>query len=525
MEIEIEKIIVKSNPRKDFGDMDELTASVKEKGVIEPVIVKSLDNGKFELIAGERRLRAAKSAGLKKIPCQVYSEGSESDIEEIKLIENIHRKDFNPVEEAEAFKTYLDSAKHSIDTLSKRISKSKMYIQRRLELLNLPDEIQKSLCDGKIQLGHALMLARIKNRSDQKKMLKEIVRNKMGVTESEKHLKYDDSFARLEDSVFDTASCKGCRHNGGEQALLFESGTELKGLCLNRKCFLSKTSKWKRQETAKLKKDGVKVLSPANIENVKVKERVSKYDDDYKKILSKLSKEPENYAVVFEENHSGVPVRQVYCLNPKARRPAPANDKKATTKDADERLKSRVYQFKRNFLIEKSKKLIGDGMKESKAMVLYSLMTEACDWNDREKRDSVQALMVSSETGVESYGGMVPSFTKILALDQEGIEQLIIEVSSLWVKNLGAEIERASIVFGVDLKKHFLIDEDFLKLHTKDQLISLSKEIGLGKHLDKNGIYRWDKSKRSEMIDLFLNSGFDLKNKIPRIMKNVCIDD
>ena len=87
MEIEIEKIIVKSNPRKDFGEMDELSASVKEKGVIEPVVVKRLDNGDFELIAGERRLRAAKSAGLKKIPCQVYSEGSESDIEEIKLIE------------------------------------------------------------------------------------------------------------------------------------------------------------------------------------------------------------------------------------------------------------------------------------------------------------------------------------------------------------------------------------------------------------------------------------------------------
>ncbi len=523
MEIDTEKIIVKNNPRKDFGNMDELVASVKEKGVIEPIVVKNLGNGNFELIAGERRLRAAKSAGLKTIPYCQYSEQNDTDIEEVKLVENMHRKGFNPVEEAEAFNQYLDITKQSIDTLAQKISKPKMYIQRRLELLALPDEITIALSEGKIQLGHALMLARIKNVSDQKKMFKMVVSEKMGVHEAEKNMRYADSSAQLKNSVFDTASCKGCRHNGGEQSLLFESGTGLKDLCLNKRCFISKTLAWKEQEIKNLKKDGVKVLSPTNLEKLKTKQHVSEYDDDYKSVVQKLSKEPENYAVVFDEDYRGVPIKHIYCTNPKARRaasrPQTVNDEKERLQNANDKLKSRVHEFRRNFLIEKSRQLIATGKKESKAMTLYSLLREGCDWKDRAKRDLTQDIIKSSKTGVEIYGCIEPNFSKILSLDENEIDRLITEVSSLWIKNLGNELQKASAVFGVDIKKHFVITEDYLKLHTKDQLISLAKEIGLDRHLDKKGIEKWDKAKRSELIDNFLDSGFDLKGKVPVIMK------
>ena len=134
MEIEIKNIVVKSNPRTDFGDIDELAASVKAKGVMEPLLVKKLDDGKVELIAGERRLKAAKAAGLKKVK-YTYFEGDDTEIEEAKLEENMHRKDLNPVEEAKAFQKYIDTTKRSIDTLAQKISKPKLYVERRLELL------------------------------------------------------------------------------------------------------------------------------------------------------------------------------------------------------------------------------------------------------------------------------------------------------------------------------------------------------------------------------------------------------
>jgi ParB family chromosome partitioning protein len=152
MEIELEYIAVKSNPRTDFGPIDELAASIKEKGIIEPLVVKKTGDNAYELVAGERRLRAAKAVGLENVPVSVR-EGDDTDIEEVKLIENIHRKDFNPIEEAIAFQNYIDTTKASIQTLSDKIAKPKLYVQRRLELLKLPKDIQKAVSDGKIRIG------------------------------------------------------------------------------------------------------------------------------------------------------------------------------------------------------------------------------------------------------------------------------------------------------------------------------------------------------------------------------------
>ncbi len=159
MEIGIEKIVVKSNPRTDFGDLTEMAASVQQKGIIEPLVVKKVNDNKFELIAGERRLRAAKAVGLESVPVSVYS-GDESDIEEIKVIENIQRKDLNPFEEGVAFKRLMDESKMSVETLSEKVSKPKIYVERRLAILGLCDQAKKSVFDGKLLLGHALLISR-----------------------------------------------------------------------------------------------------------------------------------------------------------------------------------------------------------------------------------------------------------------------------------------------------------------------------------------------------------------------------
>lgn len=517
MEIEIENISLKSNPRTDFGDINELTASIKEKGVLEPILVKKLDKNKFELIAGERRLRASKAAGLQKVPVAFYS-GDDTEIEEVKLVENMHRKDFNPVEEAKAFRNYLDTTKLSVETFAQKISKTSLYIEKRLEILNTISEAQDALTSGRILLGHALILARIDKVGHQKKMLRAIIRDKLNVSEAQDHVQYEEFSANLNNAVFDKKECEGCKHNGGEQAMLFESGSDLKGQCLNAKCFRAKTQKWKRDKTKELKEKGVKVLSESELEKLKIKEPVSAWDDDFKKIQGKLHKEPDNYAVVFIDVPSGKPEKKIYCLNPKARRPEKAKqEKERITDNAKDKLKSKISSFKRDFLISKTQELMTPGTKQTKAIALFALLKEGLSWSDQARRDFVEKILKNKKIGKSSFGYYEPVFSKILALDEADMDRLIKNVSAHWVKQID-NLQKAGESVGVNMAEHFIITEDYLKLHIKAQLIDLAKEIGLHRHLQNIGIEKWDKSKKDDLIGYFLNNGFDLKGKIPKLM-------
>lgn len=518
-EIEINNIVVKNNPRKDFGDIDELTASIKEKGVLEPILLKDLGDGKAELIAGERRLRSAKAAGHKTIK-YVFYEGDDTEIEEVKLIENMHRKDLNPIEEGIAFKNYIKTTKKSIDYLSQKISKPKLYIERRIELLKLPDEVHKALAQGKILIGHAMILSRMDKDKDKVKVLKKLLREKWNVSDTESHMRHEDSTVMLNNAVFDKSECKGCKHNGGNQSVLFDTGAELKGLCLKSKCYFQKTREWKKEETKQLEKKGVKVLSPANLEKLKVKEKVNDWDDDHKTILKKLHKEPENYAVVFDEDYNGNPEKEIYCLNPKARRPKNTTQSQTTEKEknqnAQNKLMNKIASFKTDFLISKTQELMKPSTKETKALSLFALLNEGLSWNDRTRKEATEKLIKGEKVGKENYGGMEPVFSKILALEDKDIDRLTSTISGLWVKNLHDDLSKASKTFGVNLNEHFTITEDYLNLHTKDQLINLTNEIGLNKHLEKTDNKKWEKGKRTELISYFLNNGFDLKGKIPK---------
>lgn len=524
MEIALESIAVKSNPRTDFGPLDELAASIKEKGIIEPLVVKKLDDNAYELVAGERRLRAAKSVGLETVPVSIR-EGDEIDIEEVKLIENIHRKNFNPIEEAQAFQNYIDTTKASIQTLADKIAKPKLYVERRLELLNLPKDIQKAVSDSKIRMGHALVIARLNGVKAQREMLKDIIREKYSVGNAEYHLKNQDSAVELKGAQFEKSECKGCNYNGGEQSLLFGTGSEIKGICLNKKCFMKKTKAWVADQKKKLKNKGVNVMSEKAIEKLRIKNRVGTYDTDYKSVMKRLHKEPETFAVVFEKDWAGRINKRVWCINPKARHPK----KKATPKQAEaeekvkaqsriDKLKGKISFFKRDFLITKTRELMKPSTKESKAMTLFALLEEGMKWTDKEKRNRTEKLIRTEKIGKSVYGMHEPVFSKILALDEPDIDRLIMTVSGYWVKHLHNELNRASEIFGVNLTEHFQITEEYLKPYTKNALVALASEIGLDKHLEEKGIEKWSKAKRADLQSYFLNEGFDLKGKVPKLM-------
>jgi ParB family chromosome partitioning protein len=159
MQVPIEDIFPgKMQPRKDFDEksLKDLASSIKEKGILQPPIVQS-KNGKYELIAGERRWRAAQIAGFNKIPV-IIKDLSHSEALEVALIENIQRKDLNPIEEASVYKRLIDDFNLTQETLSKRVGKDRSSLANYLRLLKLPQLIKQDLVNGTISMGHARAL-------------------------------------------------------------------------------------------------------------------------------------------------------------------------------------------------------------------------------------------------------------------------------------------------------------------------------------------------------------------------------
>lgn len=189
-EINIEHIITNNGqPRKIFDEkaIEELAESIKKYGIIEPIVV-SKEGSKYEIIAGERRYRAAKVAGLEKIPV-VIKEYDEKAKSEVALIENIQRKDLNILEEAQAYKDILEKYNLSQDELAKSIGKSRSSISNSIRMLKFDDKIKNYILQDKISEGHCKVLASVQNKDVQIKLANKIVEEGISVRKLEEVIK------------------------------------------------------------------------------------------------------------------------------------------------------------------------------------------------------------------------------------------------------------------------------------------------------------------------------------------------
>ena len=176
-------------PRKSFNEDEllELAESIKIHGVIQPIILTKRGK-RYEIIAGERRWRASKLAGLTKIPA-VIREYTDKEIMEVSLIENIQRQDLNPIEEAVAFKNLIDEYKMKQDDLAERVSKSRSAITNALRLLKLDDKVKAMLAEGLISTGHARAILAVEDKNKQQILATRIFDEKLSVRETEKLVK------------------------------------------------------------------------------------------------------------------------------------------------------------------------------------------------------------------------------------------------------------------------------------------------------------------------------------------------
>ena len=186
-QIEIEKIETNPfQPRTDFDEaaLIELAESIKNQGVIQPVTVRKMGYDKYQLISGERRLRASKIAGLQKIPVFIRVANDEQMLE-MALIENIHRENLNAIEVAISYQRLIEECKLTQDQLSEKIGKDRSTVANFLRLLKLPAEIQIAIRDGYITMGHARALINIKDKTRQLIILKRIIDEDLSVRQVE----------------------------------------------------------------------------------------------------------------------------------------------------------------------------------------------------------------------------------------------------------------------------------------------------------------------------------------------------
>ena len=189
--IDINKIEPNSNqPRKNFNDdkIHELAESIKQHGLIEPLIVQKGNKGFYTIIAGERRWRAAREAGVKEIPV-VVKDYSDQQVMEIALIENIQREDLNAIEEAEAHDRRIKDFNLKQDEVAERVAKSRVAITNSLLLLKLDERVREMIIEDKIKSGHARALLSVSDGDEQYKLAVMIFDNSMSVRETEKMVK------------------------------------------------------------------------------------------------------------------------------------------------------------------------------------------------------------------------------------------------------------------------------------------------------------------------------------------------
>ena len=211
-------------PRRDFNNtsLGELSKSIKEKGIITPITVRESNKG-YEIIAGERRWRAAKKAKLKSIPAYILNIGDEAEMMEVALIENIQREDLNPIEEAEGYAVLNSKYSLSHDSIAKTIGKKRTTISNALRLLKLPPEIRKSIRIGEITAGHGRAILQKKSIAAMKNLWKKIVSESLSVRAAESLVKPKSKKKKIKNVIVPKAPIRAI-----ENQLIEIFGTKVK---------------------------------------------------------------------------------------------------------------------------------------------------------------------------------------------------------------------------------------------------------------------------------------------------------
>ena len=230
--LEVPINIIEANPwqpRQQLDDQDEelaeLVSSIKAHGILQPLIVTATKGGRYELIAGERRLKAAKLAGLKTVPIIIRDAINQEKIE-LSLIENIQRKDLNSLEQAIAFRRLADEFDLTHEEIAKKVGKSRPVVTNTIRLLSLPEHIKQALTDGRLTTAHAKLLVNL-GPAEQEKLFRKILKEKITTEETEREVRkiwQKDDITKLRKDIFIESKEEKLREFLGTKVTIKKSG-------------------------------------------------------------------------------------------------------------------------------------------------------------------------------------------------------------------------------------------------------------------------------------------------------------
>jgi len=538
------------NPRQYFdeSELNELADSIKEEGgVIQPILVRPIDDDRYEIVAGERRWRASQIAGRDCIDCKIEAMDDKTAIRKATK-ENLERKNMSAIEEAYAAQTALTLEDNNRSEAASTLSWSESKLSKRLLLLNLSKTAQESLMRGRIKLGHAELLSSL-TEGDQDKAVSSIVEKGISVAELKDKLAHFSY--KLETAIFSTQRCNGCPHNTSSQFTLFDESIG-EGRCTNPPC-------WDEKEANKF----------AYIKKSK--------EEDYNVVYLDIERMNSSYNFLFAEKMGAEQYTQCQqcgkcgalintrreCLGdvdenvcfdtdcykvklnkakkasstqidkPQTASKATSTSKNKTTvaKTADNKPPKKVLEFKTTLFKDiVSKELITDRhmMTAMNTCILLESLPKQHSGNEIIK--SLQPLFtlpftVNAHSSHERY----KTIPKLLALSDDELSEITAFCTSVIIASGDNNVDLSQTDKSVeviiktikpDLADHFTLDKTYLACHQKTGIVALLKESGFSQWFDdkkesKGAFTKLAKGSVSVILDTFSKSGFPIKGFIP----------
>jgi ParB/RepB/Spo0J family partition protein len=525
----------KHNARRTFDEakLKELAASIKEKGTIEPIIARPSD-GKYEIVCGTRRFRAAALAGLVSIPAIVKDLNDRRALE-YQVIENLQREDVHPLEEAEGYEALMEKHGYkSADDIAAKVGKSKAYIYGRLKLCELIPENRKFFYEGRLSPSSALLVARVPAHL-QKEAGSKVAHGKyrggepMSYREAKEYI-HEHFMLQLKEAQFDTKekglagkdSCAECLKRTGNQKELFPDIFSA-DICTDPGCFEAKRNAHTQRMIARLKEKGKEVVSNDEAKKLFKYESDESPESKYRNIddksfcgnkyipLRQLLKADKDVKTVFAvQPFSGKVIEMVNNSDlPRILRSAGIKTEgSGTVKDiAKAKTENRIRMAKRGFWI--SKVSTAKDRRCMNVVVLYILL-EDVGW-------SKAGDLLKGKVKGKDYGRCW-TIPKLYELGDVEIQKLIIKVISKKSEVLDDDdLEFLCAKLGFSIAKDYTITEAYLQAMTKNQLAKLAKEIGMTKELEKKNLdySNMGSMKKSELMRVF-TTWAGLKDKVPK---------
>jgi ParB/RepB/Spo0J family partition protein len=506
--LNMSQIKIGQNYRKTVSEsgMDELTASVRSKGVIQPVLVRPSGpiisppelRGQMQyfLVAGRRRYLAAQRAELKNIPAMIR-ELSDVDALEIQVIENTQREDPNPLEEGWGFAELIEKGKHTVETLAAKLDKSADYVLRRIKLTLLPEAAQEKIGSGELSIGHALLITRLKHLSEQKEFLKMLMSQDMTVRDAQSRMRNFSS--DIQDAVFDTSTCQKCAYLSSNQTALFP---ELKksGQCMDRGCYFAKTRDYYQDIIAARRNEGFKIISYSGAGQKTIDELRYAYGgrgnmlriaetDDYPAMRPRRyktecmeCKENHAYYVAEGKNHDGgkrVDFGEI-CLNKKCFNKMNNSNAGDSDNDSDtpasDNNRYKVQEARRRFLNRVLPERIQASPTLQKRLCIHHLLT--LYGNSSAELRAVIGIYHKPMPEYDYDGSRY--YFAVMSIPEELLDTVIGAALAAAVPETSDQALTLMLAeAGVDLGNETVIDEEYLKARQKPQLLELLKELGL----------------------------------------------